>query len=585
MAGAVGACATGIAAAGDQVAQPDGHYGLRAFETALLGPEHAAEHARLRRAQRTAAYVQGPQPPRYSDTVLRGKAALRAQRGKASQVGKWTTPPFPIPTWAINAAMLPTGKVLFYSYIRPSKDSAGRAALWDPSKGTGPDSFTEVDPPLIDVDGDGDLEKAPIFCSGLSMLADGSVLVVGGILRSHGAYTDPTGHNHVFTFDPWTETWTEQPATEEGRYYPSEVLLADGTTAILSGLTEDPPGGVPNDQLELFVPDNGDADSLGTIQRVPSGDLQMHNYPHLFELPSGDVILAGPNHDDTGLLSTDTFTWTNLPQLDQDRIYSAAVLRPEGPQGSSKVTVLGGFQRDDYTPGYSDSVATTETINASDPNPQWQHDAPLNVPRAFENTVLLPDGSMVTVGGGVGERPDVGNYGATASDKRVELYDPGTDSWRLGPAEQEYRTYPSTALLLPDGRVWSAGDDGNPLGPNGEKSTSDTAEIYSPPYLFAGPRPKIKRAPSQLGYDASFQVRTLGADEQKAVLIAPGATTHAVDMSQRMVPLALDQVVAGVGPKLVSPPNPKVAPPGYYMLFVLNDSGVPSKAVWVHLSE
>src|SRR5439155_125245 len=162
---------------------------------------------------------------------------LRAQRGKASQVGKWTTPPFPIPTWAINAAMLPTGKVLFYSYIRPSKDSAGRAALWDPSKGTGPDSFTEVDPPLIDVDGDGDLE------------------------------------------------------------------------------------------------------SLGTIQRVPSGDLQMHNYPHLFELPSGDVILAGPNHDDTGLLSTDTFTWTNLPQLDQDRIYSAAVLRPEGPQGSSKVTV------------------------------------------------------------------------------------------------------------------------------------------------------------------------------------------------------------------------------------------------------
>lgn len=579
--------AAGMAAAGDQVAKGHGHYGLRAYETALLGPEHAAEHAWLRRAQRGAGYALPPEPSRYTGpgTVLRGKAALRAQAGTASQVGKWTTPPFPIPTWAIHAAMLPTGKVLFYSYIRPNKDSAGRAALWDPTKGTGPDSFTSVDPPLIDVDGDGDLERAPIFCSGISMLSDGNVLITGGILRSHGLYEDPTGHAHVFIFDTWTETWTEQPPMEQGRYYPSQVLLADGTTAILSGLIQDPPGGIPNDQLELFVPDDGDADSLGSVQRVPSGDRQTHNYPHLFELPSGDVLLAGPGQSDTGLLSTDTFNWTNLPPLDQDRIYSSAVLRPQGPQGSSEVTVLGGFERghDPYDPGRSDAVASTETIDASGPNPQWQPDSPLNVPRAYENTVLLPDGSMVTVGGGVGERTDVGNYGATQSDKRVELYDPGTDSWRLGPAQQEFRTYHSTALLLPDGRVWSAGDDGNPLGPNGEKSTSDTAEIYSPPYLFAGPRPRIKHAPAQLGYGDTFKVRTSDATEQQAVLIAPGATTHAVDMSQRMVPLALDQVVAGVGPRLVSPPNPKVAPPGYYMLFVLNDSGVPSKAAWVHL--
>jgi hypothetical protein len=294
-------------------------------------------------------------------------------------------------------------------------------------------------------------------------------------------------------------------------------------------------------------------------------------------------MLAGPGKDDTGLLSTDTFTWTNLPPLDQDRIYSSAVLDPEGPQGSSKVTVLGGYQPDPANPYYATGVASTETIDASQPNPQWQPGASMNVKRAFENTVLLPDGSMVTLGGGLGVSPDVGNYGAVPKDRRVELYNPGTDSWRLGPKEQEYRTYHSTAVLLPDGRVWSAGDDGNPLGPNGERSTSDTAEIYSPPYLYAGPRPKIKHAPAELGYGDSFQVRTRDGDEQKAVLIAPAATTHAVDMNQRMVPLALDQVVAGVGPKLLSPPNPKVAPPGYYMLFVLN-SGVPSKAAWVHLS-
>src|SRR5207247_3082335 len=125
-------------------------------------------------------------------------------------------------------------------------------------------------------------------------------------------------------------------------------------------------------------------------------------------------------------------------------------------------------------------------------------------------------------------------------------HDPGTHSWRLGPAEQQFRTYHSTALLLPDGRVWSAGDDGNPFQPDGERSTSDTAEIYSPPYLFAGRRPKIEHAPATLGYDATFQVRTKAGKEQQAVLIAPGATTHATDMSQRMVRLALDHVVAGM---------------------------------------
>jgi hypothetical protein len=583
--------AAGVAAAGDDHgAGGRHHFGLRAFETAELGPEHAAEHAWLRRAQRYAGYSLPPEPPRETAASTAAKTGPRvsaARSAMAPEVGKWTTAPFPIPNWAIHAAMLPTGKVLFWSLIRPDKDAAGRAALWDPSLGTGPDSLTVVNPPLIDVDGDGDLERAPIFCSGLSMLADGNVLVTGGILRGDPGvpHDSPTGHDRVFTFDPWTETWTEQPQMEAGRYYPSQVELADGRTAIVSGLTEEAPGGIPNDRLELYVPDDGDADSLGSIERVPSGDRQTHNYPHLFELPSGDVLLAGPGQDDTGLLSTDSFTWTNLPQLGQDRIYSSAVLDPEGPQGSSKVTVIGGFERDPYDPsGYANGVASTETIDASQPDPQWQPGAAMNVGRAYQNTVLLPDGSMVTVGGGLGERPALGNYAAVRKDKRVELYDPGTDTWRLGPAEQEFRTYHSTALLLPDGRVWSAGDDGNPLGPNGERSTSDTAEIYSPPYLFAGSRPRIKQAPSQLGYADTFQVRTRDASEQQAVLIAPGATTHAVDMNQRMVPLALDQVVAGVGPKLVSPPNPKVAPPGYYMLFVLNDSGVPSKAAWVHLS-
>ena len=84
----------------------------------------------------------------------------------------------------------------------------------------------------------------------------------------------------------------------------------------------------------------------------------------------------------------------------------------------------------------------------------------MQVGRGHHNTVLLPDGSMVTVGGGVGAR-DGDQWAGDPEQRQVELWNPATGNWTLGPSQAETRAYHSTALLLPDGRVISAGDDVN----------------------------------------------------------------------------------------------------------------------------
>jgi hypothetical protein len=220
-------------------------------------------------------------------------------------------------------------------------------------------------------------------------------------------------------------------------------------------------------------------------------------------------------------------------------------------------------------------LTTTETFDESNPAAGWTPAPPLNTGRAHHNTVLLPDGSMVTVGGGYGILNGDRRSGDPAVHRNIELWDPATGQWRIGPAQDELRTYHSTALLLPDGRVLSAGDDGY------GGSSNDTAEIYSPPYLFRGARPTIASAPGSVDYGESF---TVGAsdDATSAVLMGPGAVTHANDMDQRYV--AVNTAVGANGQLTVTaPPSPVLAPPTYYMLFVLNDAGVPSVARFIRL--
>lgn len=573
--------------------------GLRQLETRLLGSEHAEEHAQDRKAiRRQIRRWKRLTPAQRRRTLKRQRRKARAfaaaTAGDPAQDGQWTQAPFTIPNFAIHSAVLPTGKVLMWGYPPlPSgggaRQNIGRASLWDPAT----NSFKDVPPPVVDnPPGSGNQVPAPIYCSSQSFLPSGALLLAGGNLvwpdHSPGAtYTDYAGIDRLFTFDPWTETWTEQPRMQDGRYYPSQVELADGRVAIAGGTKDDAPGGVYNDTVEVFTPGPGPS-SVGSLQLRASANHPFSLYPHLFTLPTGNVLLAGPGgpiQQDASILDTQAFTWQDISRPSQQRVQSAPVIVPGGPSGSSTVLEIGGMdlaQKD--ASGFTPASASTESVDASQSSPSWSAQSALNIARANENAVLLPDGSMVAIGGGMGNSESDGSY-TTYSDGRarqVELWDPVSRTWRLGPAQQEDRAYHSTAVLLPDGRVMSAGDDFHPVVSGGATAT-DTAEIYSPAYLARGPRPAIGLAPDAVHWGDTFGVRSPSSGISRAVLMAPAATTHAVDMQQRAVPLQIVNRIDGQGVDLVAPPTGGVAPPGYYMLFLLNGSGVPSVASWVRI--
>ena len=130
-------------------------------------------------------------------------------------------------------------------------------------------------------------------------------------------------------------------------------------------------------------------------------------------------------------------------------------------------------------------------------------------------------------------------------------------------------------MLLPDGRVLSTGSDNN-------ETTQLTYEIYSPPYLFKGKRPRIQTAPTSITYGSTFTISTPdAASVTRVALVRPSATTHANNFDQRYVDLTFSMSNGSI--KATAPVNGSMAPPGYYMLVIVNSSGVPSVMPFLNL--
>ena len=276
--------------------------------------------------------------------------------------------------------------------------------------------------------------------------------------------------------------------------------------------------------------------------------------------------------------------------MSRNRQYGNAVRLPGGPSGSDTFTELGGYDTNPPPDGgsFHPATDTTETTDADVKAPSWTPGASWNVARANSNTVLLPDGSMVTVGGGSGyDDASIGGGYVTYADGRarqVELYDPETNSWTLGPAQQEDRAYHSTAVLLPDGRVLSA--RGRPPSPGAERHRQPDRQrrrsTHRPTCSRARGR-RSTRLPQAVRWGDAFGIHTTSPNIDKAVLMAPGATTHGFDTNQRYVDLKVLDTIDGQGVDVAAPPSSHVAPPGYYMLFLINKAGVPSVANWVRI--
>jgi Domain of unknown function (DUF1929)/Glyoxal oxidase N-terminus len=575
---------------------------LHSLEADLLGPRHAAEHARARARAREGmgsgeflAPVTGL-PLGQTGELSESEYLTTAPTADAATKGAWSAP-FALPLYSIHAALLPTGKVMFFGPpAKRTETNWSHAILWDPVTG----QQELVNPPLAPdpMDG-GKLKPANIYCSGQALLADGQLLLAGGTLDRLGPGGVARGLKKVYSFNPFDKTWTEQPDMAEGRWYPTQTLLPDGRQVIISGAKvfendEDPAD--DNNTIEIFNPapnrnQQGTITELSGVRGVGAAPPHSNGelYPHMFVMPSGRTLVAGPDPADSWYLETPggdgaPIEWEPAPDGTIRRTYGNSVLLPPPPGAttpSNTVMQIGGFTRGT---GMQPALDSTEVL--AENGSSWVKTNPdLNMNRAHQNTVLLPDGSMVAVGGGPGgttEDPDP-FYGTTEDHKQVELYDPTAaagDRWRLGAAQADARAYHSVAVLLPDGRVISAGDDGNT--PKSIAHALDTAEVYEPPYLFKGPRPTISWSPSATSWGRKFAVQTPNAGIDRAVLIAPGATTHAADMHQRYVPLELEHRSQG-GVELTAPANANVAPPGYYMLFLVNDAGVPSIAKFILL--
>lgn len=189
---------------------------------------------------------------------------------------------------------------------------------------------------------------------------------------------------------------------------------------------------------------------------------------------------------------------------------------------------------------------------------------------------FLTDRSVLVVNGaekGIADH----NHGAVLE---AERFDPVTETWQRLAQAQVARLYHSTAVLLPDGRVLTAGSTGHEWPPDGNELR---LEVFSPPYLARGPQPVIDRTPSQVTYGETFDVETGDARSITSVaLIRPTTTTHNNNMDQRYVGLKID---ANTPWQLtvVAPPDPSTAPPGYYMLFIVNSDGVPSTAKFIRV--
>ncbi len=458
----------------------------------------------------------------------------------------------------IHAAVGRTGKVLFFagSGNSPSNmpNSAKGVALWNPSNGS-------VSVPTVPLDSNGD--PIDVFCAGHSFRASGVLFVAGGTL----AYDPFKGIPDCFFFDFVNERWTKAPTMHKGRWYPTVLTLGNNRIFSLSGLDVN---GRLDRTPEIYI----DSTSRGwNIFTKPTSAFAL--YAHLFLLSSGKIFYSGAQLGGNGGVSPRILT---LPSSFTDAIaeqavsglqnadsgnQAASVLLP--PAQDQKVMIMGG--------GNGSGVATNRVniVDLKVSNPTYTAAAPLKFARMHHNAVILPDRTVFVCNG------SGGNEDMSKSTLPAEIYNPATNTWTaVETPNVNGRVYHSVAVLLPDGRVVVGG--GNP----NRSSYEARLEIYSPAYM-SKTRPSISSVPQQVGYNKTFTIQTSQAANIKwAHLICPMATTHGLDTAQRLVNLPITSRTSS-SINVQTTDNRNLAPPGYYMLFIVDNSNVPSVARWVQL--
>jgi hypothetical protein len=463
----------------------------------------------------------------------------------------------PIVNWDIvplHMNLLPSGKIFAWGKTDVA-DTMGMPRVWDPSQGS---PITAQKITLAEM----------LFCAGHTLMPDGSLMIAGG------HHMDDAGIKVTYFYSQ-SGSWTKGPDMAHGRWYPTLTVLGDGRVLTMAGRNE--AGSV------VTTPEIWEGNQW--IQLTGAGTLEIPYYPRNFVDPKNGLIFYASeriqsrwfNVDGTGA-GGGRGTWISGPthRFGFNRDYGSAVMYDAG-----KILVVGGGGHTGWPtpdPRTAQPTNTAEIIDLNSASPTWQNTSPMASPRRHMNATILPDGQVLVTGGTRGG--GFVNIDPGLAVRAAELWNPANGLWRTLAANQRMRVYHSVSLLLPDGTVLH-GSSGDALAvqPGGgvvEVPKERNHEIFSPPYLFKGARPSITSAPASVGYNQIFSIATPNAAQVSEVRwIRLGSVTHAFDMSARANILTFTPTATGVD--VTAPANSNLAPPGHYLLFILNRKGVPSE--------
>ena len=496
---------------------------------------HAETDALLAEAARLAPAVQV-----VTMNIGVGSPTTYSTMGNWSGVIPWTPH---IPT---SAALLPDGRLLTFASNQrttfPDGPQFTFAAVWDPATGL----FTEINNGRHDM-----------FCGGLSLLQDGRLMVNGG--------NGINGTTALASLFDWrTNEWVPAQTMADGRWYNTTISLPNGEVLTAGGNG----GANGNGTIEQWNASSGWR-RMSSINWQPVANPPIPNaietnwHPFFLVAPDGRVAHFGPQQSLDWITATGTGSMTaagaSIPGTHYPKQGAWAMY------DAGKVIVAGGLQAIDN----GTVVNKAFTIDLNGPTPVLTPAAPMANARSFSNSVMLPNGEVMIVGGNTSGQ-FFSDVGAVFTP---EIWNPTTGQWR-GVADLTVpRNYHSLAMLLPDGRVWSCGGglSGDPL------TDHQDAQVFTPPQLFnadgtAAVRPQITAAPDRIGPGTVFAVNA-SSGVQYFSAISMSALTHSVSTGLRYARFTHTSPSAGVY-AVTAPPSINVLTPGYWMIFAVDANGV-----------
>jgi len=428
-------------------------------------------------------------------------AATRSTVGQWGPVINWT------PHLPVTAATLPDGRLLTFSSNQRTTFPVGAeftyAAVWNPATGV----FTEINNPRHDM-----------FCGGTAMLPDGRVVINGG--------RNTTRLSSIF--DWRTNQWVAMPNMNDGRWYNTSVALTDGSVFTVTG-----DGGTNTAERWVEASGWGRLNNINWATVVAQPGYVTRWHPLIVVAPDNRLFHGGPTDQMNWITTTGngslTFANANVPGAHFPKEGSFAMYN-EG-----RILVFGGSANTNTNPSDGSTGTSTNlafTIDIRGAQPVVAATSSMKFVRQFCNSVILPNGEVMVIGGNSSGL----KFNDTGSILAPEIWNPTTGQWREVTDMAIPRNYHSLALLLPDGRVWSGGS-----GLSGNAADHRDAQLYTPPMLFNADgtnatRPTMSSAPSSIGPGQVFNVQG-SAGMTRFTFIKMSSQTHSMNTDLRFLEL------------------------------------------------